>query len=424
MPDTRAAEDRVGAYWDALVLGHETAGIDLDPALADAIEQFHAMGTAPPSTARERVWQRLEPLVAGETPVTGRLALSRPALKPIGPATTANGHVAAPDARRREAPLMRPVGRRARSHLATAALLVLTLAVGYAAIRLQAPEVRDEATRLPALIRALASAPGDAVADQLVEATFGSEDLPAGAREAIFYRLTLPPGASLPYLAGPLCGRRGEIATAGVGVEVVQSGAYAVRLDAPVRVRDGDAADGEDEFPAGTEVVLGPGETVVYPDYGAAGTVRNAGDEPMVLVGVAIVAADGPGTAMTELPAGVIGESLGRAIPSELRSLPAGPVRVGLWRLTLPAGGRAGPYEAPGLEALRVERGAITRHFLRPGDTAPRFRPLFHTTGTSAPFAAPVPGARRVIASVGDEPAELLAVLIEPAGVRLGALAP
>ena len=424
MPDTRAAEDRVGAYWDALVLGHETAGIDLDPALADAIEQFHAMGTAPPSTARERVWQRLEPLVAGETPVTGRLALSRPALKPIGPATTANGHVAAPDARRREAPLMRPVGRRARSHLATAALLVLTLAVGYAAIRLQAPEVRDEATRLPALIRALESAPGDAVADQLVEATFGAGDLPAGAREAIFYRLTLPPGASLPYLAGPLCGRRGEIATAGVGAEVVQSGAYAVRLDAPVQVRDGEAADGGEEMSVGTEIVLGPGDAANYPDYGARGAVRNAGDEPMVLVGVAIVAADGPGTAMSELPTGVIGESFGRTLPSELQSLPAGPVRVSLWRLTLPEAGGVGPYDPTGLEAVRIEAGTIAWNVVRPGAGAPSGPPLYRMAGTTVPFMAPAPGKRRVIASAGDEPAVLLALHIEPAGVWSRMLAP
>jgi hypothetical protein len=92
--------------------------------------------------------------------------------------------------------------------------------------------------------------------------------------------------------------------------------------------------------------------------------------------------------------------------------------------VTLPEGTSLGPYEATGLEALRIERGAITRSFLRPGETASRGRPLFHLAGTSAPFMAPAPGVRRVIASAGDEPAVFLVLSIEPAGVWSRTLAP
>ena len=36
--------------------------------------------------------------------------------------------------------------------------------------------------------------------------TIAADALPAGDIESVFYRLTLPAGASLPLLAGPFCG--------------------------------------------------------------------------------------------------------------------------------------------------------------------------------------------------------------------------
>jgi hypothetical protein len=128
--------------------------------------------------------------------------------------------------------------------------------------------------------------------------------------------------------------------------------------------------------------------------------------------------------AVSSLPTGVRFEHLSRTISSEWRSLPAGPMTVSLWRLTLPDGTRVGPYEAIGLEALRVETGAIRRSLLRPGETAPRGQPLVHIAGTSAPFMAPAPGLRRIITNASDQPSSVLALSIEPAGIWSGTLAP
>lgn len=424
MPDTRRSEERVGAYWDALVLGHDTTGIDIDPALADAIVRVQALAAAPPAMARDRVYQRLAPLMAGEQSVAATSAPRSRVHQSVGPVIAAKDHVAPPDRR----PALRPVraaGHWAGSHLATAALLLLTLTVAFTAIRLQADLPRDETPGVPALVRALESASGAVLVEPLAEANLAAEELGASENEAIFYRLTLSPGASAPYLAGPLSGHSGDrgIATAGAGLEMVQSGVYAVRLDAPVRVHRSGADGRENAIPTGTDVVLGPGDAVVYPDYAARAEIRNAGDEPVVLLGIAIVSVDRSETPSVELPAEITGEMFSR-LSSESRALPSGPLCLGLWRLTLPAGESVEPYEATGLEALRVERGAITRGVLRPGEAAPHGRPFFSPAQTSAPFTPLSPGLRRVITSVGNEPAEILAVTIEPAAIGPTTLAP
>ena len=94
---------------------------------------------------------------------------------------------------------------RAVSHLATAALLLLTLAVGYVAALQQAPQPPGEPRWTPVMVRALAAA-GNVGDVALAEATFGLDELPAGNKDAIFYRLTIPPGESLTELAGQSCG--------------------------------------------------------------------------------------------------------------------------------------------------------------------------------------------------------------------------
>jgi hypothetical protein len=242
--------------------------------------------------------------------------------------------------------------------------------------------------------------------------------------EAVFYRLTLPPGASLPYLPGRLCGCSGEMAKVGAGAEVIQSGAYTLRLDVPMRVQRDGAAPAAVEIPAQTEVVLGPGDSAIYPDNTAPAAIVNGGDEPVVVVGVAISGREGSGVRTPRLPVGVRLERLSATTPSEWRSLPAGPVSVSVWRLTLPQEASVGPYEATGLESLWIESGGIMRNFLRPGEAEPRGRPLFHPAGTSAPFLALAPGVRRIITSTDDRPAVLLALSIEPGGAWSRELAP
>ena len=313
------------------------------------------------------------------------------------------------------------IGRRVRTQLATVALLVLTLVLGFGAIW-QSASVSEHSPRPPALIRALASVTGG-VANELLVTTLGAEELPPGEKEAFFYRLTLPPGTSLPYLAGPLCGCWGELAKASAGAEIVQSGAYTLRLEAPMRIQREGASHVVEEIPARTAVMLGSGDTAIYPQATASGVIGNDGDEPVVVVGVAISSTKQSGVPAPLLPTGVTLEVLAHAATSSWQSLPSGPVSVSVWQLTLPKGTSVGPYEATGLESLWIESGTIHRRFWQRGATAGS-QPMIHPAGTEAPFIATTPGVRRVITSEDDGPAVLLVLSIEPAGVWSRSLAP
>jgi DNA-binding beta-propeller fold protein YncE len=171
MPDHRAAVDGVSAYWDALVLGQETTGIDLDPDVAEAIRRFQALAAAPPSTARERVWQTMHAAAAiqreSEDPMQPSVVLdrSRPLLSRIRPGAV-------------------PLPWRGRTHwllaqLATAALLVLTLVASFLVF---GPPRGNRGSEAPAFIPAISATPemvGAPVAEFLWQTT-GGPDLPLG----------------------------------------------------------------------------------------------------------------------------------------------------------------------------------------------------------------------------------------------------
>lgn len=269
----------------------------------------------------------------------------------------------------------------------------------------------------PAVVRALSAAPG-AAAERVLAATFPAADLPASEAEAVFYRFALQPGAVAPFLPGPFVHGRQEPVGEGVGAELVVAGSYALEVAAPVLVRRAATPATEETVAPGLEVLLGPGDAVTYPDYAAPADVRNDGDEPAIVVGVAIIADDPAAPPVLTLPPGVSGEQLAQAATADLASLPSTALAVGIWRLRLPPGTSFGPYETAGLEALRVEQGAVERAFLRPGEAQPARPPRPHSAGTTAPFLPPAPGVRRVVAHAGDGPAEVLALTIEPVGLH------
>ena len=312
-PDHGTA-DRLSDHLDAVVSGEATRSHDLDLSIGATVERFFAADDAPgpPPGLGDHLWQELMNHTASV-----ELVPHIPVLPPDrnGRAPLRPQHIAPPNC-----------GPSPLAYLATAALLLLTLAVGFAAIwqGLQTRE-GDPAYR-PTLIRALEAVPGDVGEELLVQTSFTVEELPAGAVETIFYRVTLPPGATLLSLMGPFCVPHPELFTSGVGVEVVQSGAYTLRLDAPIRIRRDGSSRPEEEIPAGVEVALGPGDTAIYPDYSTLGTIRNAGAEPLVVVGVAIVDAEGSGLPTPPLPMGARTEYLTGANASDWESLPTGPV--------------------------------------------------------------------------------------------------
>jgi hypothetical protein len=209
----------------------------------------------------------------------------------------------------------------------------------------------------------------------------------------------------------------------GVGAEVVQSGQYRVRLASPIQVQSRGAAQVA-SIPELTEVTLGPGDAAIYPNYAAAAEIRAVGDAPVVLVGVAIIGREPSGSPAPMLPKGVRGVELSRSIPSDWEKLAHGPIGMSVRQVTMPAGTRVGPYEPVGLETMRVERGTIARHYFEPGAAAPTGRSMNWIEGGATPLLGMNPGMRYDMTSGADEPAELLVLIIEPAGITAQTLAP
>jgi hypothetical protein len=318
---------------------------------------------------------------------------------------------------------LRRFTRSAVPYLTTAALLVFTVAVAFVAMGHLHPTREDQATHLPALIRALHATPGDVDDELLVETIFTPDVLPAGDAEPIFYRLTLPAGTSLPAPAGPFCLCRSDFVAAGVGIEMVQSGTYSLRLDTPIHVQRGGVSGRVEEMAARQDVLLEPGDAAVYADYASAGTLRNAGQDPLVVLGMAIVTKEGTGIDLPLPPDGVKVQLLASSLTADWEKLPPGSVAVSLWRLRLPASTSVGPYAGAGLEALAVESGTISRRYLRLAEHTP-LPPLTQYPGVQSIFLAPAPGIRRSITSGDAEPAVLLALSIEPEAIWSTTLAP
>src|SRR4051812_20884572 len=204
--DERDLADALDQHWDALLRADVPAvTADVDADLAALITRLQAVGSALPSlfSDSDHAWRELLHAPAPTTREWGNEEA------PLLAGTHVNGYADLVATRRSPSPQPRRRGGWVLTQLATAALLLLTVAAGFFAIR-QVPEARDEATWVPALVRALESAPGGIIDTPLIEATFTAEELPRGEKEALYYQLTIQPGASMPYLGGPFCGCRTE----------------------------------------------------------------------------------------------------------------------------------------------------------------------------------------------------------------------
>jgi hypothetical protein len=419
--DERDRADALDRQWDALLRGEATsttAGLDAD--LVTLVARLHAAGSAIPPLFpdRNQAWWELRQ-ASTPAPVSSSDGETTPPAWPH-----LNGHADLFPRQPSETSQPRRRGRWVLTQLATAVLLLLTLAAGFAAIRQRPPEAPDEGRWVPALVRALEAAPGGIVDTPLIETSFSPEELPRGEKEAIYYRLTIPPATSLPYLGSLFCGCHTETITAGVGAEVVQTGVYTLRLEAPLRVQRAGSTRPSEEIPAGTEVTLTAGDAVIYPDYAAPGDIRNAGNEPVTLIGVSITATEGSGTPVPQVPPEVRATLLTLTSTSDWDAFAPGPLNVGLRRVTLPPESSVGPYAPVGLQAMWIESGTIARNFLPAGETTPRGRPLTQVAGSTTPFIRPSSGLRETLASTGKEPAELLVLIIEPAVSSVQSLAP
>lgn len=126
---------RLDEYLDAVVAGRGQAPDGLNPALLATVDRVHAQGTAsaPDTAFGDRLWQRL----------TDRPPVENSTRAPVG-ARMGRALAGAP-ARRRTDRVLRVWGTNPLANVATGALLVLTLAVGYAAARGVAPGPVGEA---------------------------------------------------------------------------------------------------------------------------------------------------------------------------------------------------------------------------------------------------------------------------------------
>jgi quercetin dioxygenase-like cupin family protein len=183
------------------------------------------------------------------------------------------------------------------------------------------------------------------------------EQAPAGPAEIGFVRLTIAPGASIPVEPDPA-----------LAFVAVQSGTLTANLASPVQVTRVEVAGtpvaaqvsaAEATFP------LGPGESAVFPPL-VAGEVRNDSAEPVEVLAVFV----GPPAGMMATPqpaatpmaeeAGMEGVTFEPLAFGVAEQMPAGPVRIAISRITLPAG-IALPPDPPhsGPEVGIVEAGSF-----------------------------------------------------------------
>ena len=330
MPDERAAAEQVVAFWDALVLDRPTDGIDVEEDLAAALRRFQEMGAVSPGTARERVWEGLRPGLGVQT-WRGGPPIPRPVRRLSHPGSADGAGTPRP---RRDRPYW------VLSQLATAALLILTLGLGYLTLGPGASH-RSEPTAVPANAAVATPDPGP-ILETVFATTLPADRMPpAGVHDFLLTRLSLDPGASAPVAPEV------QACCSGPQITHVLEGVLTVRVDGPMQVFRGGALAGSLEAEPGTDVVLQPGDTVVF-DFALPTDYANRGTSPVQLVTAGLYRGILPGP-WTDHMAYVDGNE-----DTPLDPLP-GPAEIRLVRARVPPDGVV-PAPAPG--ALMLEVGA------------------------------------------------------------------
>ncbi|MEA2595606.1 MAG: hypothetical protein QOF01_2075 [Thermomicrobiales bacterium] len=387
MPEGRNdPPEREDRYWDAAVRG-EPPDVAIDPALAEAIARVHDLDDAPaPDPA---FVARLEDALVHSVV----LASSGVTTRTHGP----NG-TAAPPPLRQPALRLRAIGvatdratrrRWTLAQFATAALLIVTLAAGYAALRPLSdergdhPAGGDDRVAIPApagwsstlLLRAtLNTVPEGPVGARLDRWTF----LPGSGE----WRGAAPPLPELLYVeAGHLTVTVDAAATLGRATSV-KRGAAAVPPDSPLGLRAGDLL----VVPAGARYALRP----------------DGSNAPTLLV-VVLTPPDDPGPAASA-PPGVAVKTLGTGI---LAGLPVGSGVVMLHRLAATPGALIPEEITMGPELLAVEAGIVG---MRAGADAPE---VTRPAGDDGSVVVAM-GTRLALRNPGEEPLTLLRLTIVP----------
>ncbi|MGE3799192.1 MAG: hypothetical protein AB7G88_15295 [Thermomicrobiales bacterium] len=289
-------------------------------------------------------------------------------------------------------------------------LLGSAVAGGALAVTLQSPIVR----RAGAMSHQSPEAsPSPTIPESLFDVTFLRDWQPEGKAQGAFYRITLQPGDELTYLPGPYCGCSGETIKEGTAAETITSGVYTVRLDRPFIVRH--AGEDDQDIDADTEIALTSGDVAIYPDALAFGSLRNTGNEPVVIFGASITSIDvEAGTFTPPLPEDMSAR-LSVAVYDAWQTLGEGDIPARLTRRTLPAGETLGPWVIDGLEAIHAQTGEFHSSIIPPGQASPTGDPLFVREGGTAAFRKVTPGAQRFLQNQTDADAILLTLNFLPA---------
>ena len=212
--------------------------------------------------------------------------------------------------------------------LATAALLLLTLGLGYAALQFRSFPEQE-------------SAPRTTAAETLFSTTLPTDAIPdRGVLNFTFWRLSLDPGTSTPATPEGACCR-------GPQITHVLAGELTVHVDGPMQVFRGmgNALAGA-EAPA-AEIVLLPGDTVIH-DFSIPAEYANHGATPVELVNGGLYS----GTMLNPWPFAM--HLLDGSKENHRAPLGLGPVTVSLVRATLPPDGE---FPAPPPGSLLLETG-------------------------------------------------------------------
>jgi hypothetical protein len=198
----------------------------------------------------------------------------------------------------------------------------------------------------------------------------------------------------------------------GLTIELYESGAHTLRLDAPIEIYRCalSTIPSFAKVPANSPVTIGPGDVMVSSGRAATGRFDSRGADAVVTVAVAIESdAESYTSSFLSLP-GLVTE-LSRAIPSDLERLGYDSITVSLSLVALPPGTAMPPYEPAGLQAIDIRAGRVGVAFILPGEDASSRPATVYRAGQTAPFLPLNPGTKICLANDGAQPAEMLTVL-------------
>jgi hypothetical protein len=220
--------------------------------------------------------------------------------------------------------------------------------------------------------------------ERLLATTFPAARLPQGSAAVEFWRSTWEPGFE--YLATEYH------PSVSVGGDLVLSGEWAARSDGDILVwRNGRIEDA----PLNQEVVLRPGEAVIYLDNAANEWLRNASDATTETANFAIT-----------LGEDYQGPNLG--VDWEQSGLSGHDVTVTIDRQTLAPGEALLVTPDMSAPAVRIVDAGTLEWVLRGSDGQEAATPLRFGQGAVVPFAMPAEGGQIALRSGGNEPLVLL----------------